>query len=320
MALNERLWQPELPPELANLVLEQLTKRLDQLHVHALRQAADIVVALDRHRRAAGEADALDDVRVKRALREEVRAADLLRLLLEHVDELGADELALLFGVCDAVEPAEEVGARVNVDERDVVAVAEQRDDLLGLAQPHQAVVNEHAGKLVADRLVDEHRRDRAVDPARKAADHATVSDLRADVRDFGVLEARHRPVAGAAANVPDEIGEQLSAVRRVHHLGVEHEAVALLRFVRRNGEGSTLRPRDDLEARRERVDAVAMAHPHLMLLADLPEAVEESALRHDVDEGAAELTLVGRHHLAAQLLVERLLAVADAEKRKAAV
>ena len=47
------LGQAELAAERAHLVLEQLAQRLDQLHVHALRQAADIVVRLDRHRRAA---------------------------------------------------------------------------------------------------------------------------------------------------------------------------------------------------------------------------------------------------------------------------
>ena len=89
------LGQAQLAAELAHLVLEQFAQRLDQLHVHPLGQAADIVVALDGHRRTAGEADALDDVGVERALREEVGAADLLRLGLEHVDEFGADELAL---------------------------------------------------------------------------------------------------------------------------------------------------------------------------------------------------------------------------------
>jgi hypothetical protein len=52
---RRRLGQAELAAEHAHLVLEQLAQRLDQLHVHALGQAADIVVRLDRHRRAAGE-------------------------------------------------------------------------------------------------------------------------------------------------------------------------------------------------------------------------------------------------------------------------
>jgi hypothetical protein len=39
---------------------------------------------------------------IERALGEEFGAADLLRLVLEHVDEGLADELALGFGVGDA--------------------------------------------------------------------------------------------------------------------------------------------------------------------------------------------------------------------------
>src|SRR3546814_10849020 len=45
----------EFPAKLAHLVLEQFAQRLHQRHLHPLRQAADIVMALDRHRRAAGE-------------------------------------------------------------------------------------------------------------------------------------------------------------------------------------------------------------------------------------------------------------------------
>ena len=95
MAADEGVGQAELAAERAHLVLEQLAQRLDELHVHALGQAADIVVALDRDRGAAGERHALDHVGIERALGQEVGAADLLRLRLEHVDEQPADGLAL---------------------------------------------------------------------------------------------------------------------------------------------------------------------------------------------------------------------------------
>src|SRR3546814_13626711 len=77
-------------------VLEQLAQRLDELHGHAFGEAADIVVALDRHARAAGEGHAFDHVGVEGALCQEVGAAELLRFFLEHIDEFAADELALL--------------------------------------------------------------------------------------------------------------------------------------------------------------------------------------------------------------------------------
>ena len=56
-------------------------------------------------------------------------------------------------------------------------------DDLLGLARPQQAVVDEDAGELVADGAVHQRRRDRAIDAAGEAADDAPVADLRPDAR-----------------------------------------------------------------------------------------------------------------------------------------
>ena len=56
-----------------------------------------------------------------------------------------------------------------------------------------------------------------------------------ADVGDLGRAELGHRPVAGKAADVADEVGEQPAAVRRVHDLGVEHRRVVAPPFVDRD-------------------------------------------------------------------------------------
>ena len=114
-------------------------------------------------------------------------------------------------GSLDAVERVEEAVALVGVDQRDVVVVAEEGDDLLGLALAHQAGVDEDAGELVADRLVDQHGGDRAVDAAGEAADDPGVADLRADRGDRLVLVGGHRPVAGEAG----EVGEVLQDAAR---------------------------------------------------------------------------------------------------------
>src|SRR3546814_225099 len=68
-------------------------------------------------------------VGIKRALREEIGATDLLRFFLEHIDEFAADELALLFGIGDAGQAAHKAFLGVHHDERDVVMVAEQSFD-----------------------------------------------------------------------------------------------------------------------------------------------------------------------------------------------
>jgi hypothetical protein len=56
------------------------------------------------------------------------------------------------------------------------------------------------------------------------------------------------------------------------------------------------------------------------MLFPDVPQPVEQSGGGNDLDERAAELLPVGGDDLAAELLVERLLAVADAEQGQTAV
>ena len=93
--------------------LNSSRKRLDELHVHALGQAADIVVRFDRHRRAAGERHAFDHVGVERALGEEIGAAKLFGFLLEDFDEKPADRLALFLGVGFAFERVDEPVLRV---------------------------------------------------------------------------------------------------------------------------------------------------------------------------------------------------------------
>src|SRR3546814_4056056 len=84
--------------------------------------------------------------------------------------------------------------------------VAEQPFDLLALVHAEEAVVDEDAGQLLADRLVDQHRGDGAVDAARQAAQHALVADQRANLGDLGRAELGHRPFAAAAADKADEI------------------------------------------------------------------------------------------------------------------
>ena len=79
--------------------------------------------------------------------------------------------LRFCLGVGDAGERREEHVGGVHMHERDVVMAAKELDDLLRLALAHEAMVDEDAGEPVADRLMDEHRGDRRIDPAREAAD-----------------------------------------------------------------------------------------------------------------------------------------------------
>jgi hypothetical protein len=115
------------------------------------------------------------------------------------------------------------------------------------------------------------------------------VAHLGADFGDLGLAEFGHRPVAGAAADMTHEIGDQLAAVGRVDDFGMELGAVVLLFVIGDDGEGGAVGDRDDAETRGELGDLVTMAHPHLMALARCPEAVEEHARLGHGQEGAAK-------------------------------
>ncbi len=97
--------------------------------------------------------------------------------VLEDPDELPADDLALGLRLGDPGQRVQEPLRGVDRDQvdpggRDVVPL-----DLLALPGPQQAVVDEHAGQLVADGPVHQRGGDRGIDPAGQPADHLLVAD-----------------------------------------------------------------------------------------------------------------------------------------------
>ncbi len=114
------------------------------------------------------------------------------------------------------------------------------------------------------------------------------------------------------------EVSQQRCAVRRVHHLGMELHAVIVPRIVGDRRERRALRHANHAEPWRQRRHPVPVAHPHLLARTFLPDVAEQRAIAGDIDEGAAEFAMVGRLHLAAELLTQQLLAVADAQDRHA--
>jgi len=141
---------------------------------------------------------------------------------------------------------------------------------------------------------------------------------LLADLLDRLLAEGAHGPVAGQPRDLADEIADQFGAVGRMHHLGVEHQAVIFALLVLDDRERGVRRDAGDLEARRHSGDAIAVTHPDLVVLADLPGFLEQAARALHLDVGAAELAVMAALDFAAELLCHRLLAVADAEHRHA--
>ncbi len=114
----------------------------------------------------------------------------------------------------------------VDRDQRHLEMIAERRDHLRALVLAHQPVIDEHAREPVADRAVHEQCGDARVDAARQAADRPSVADLRPDALDLLLDHRARAPRSRAAADVLEEVGQHVLAVRRVHDLGVELDPV----------------------------------------------------------------------------------------------
>src|SRR4029079_252055 len=107
VAPDHPLRQAELLADAPDLVLEERTEGLHELHPHVGREAADVVVRLDL-RRDPHLTAGLDHVGVEGSLDQEPDVAELPRLFLEDADELLADDRALLLGLRDSREAREE--------------------------------------------------------------------------------------------------------------------------------------------------------------------------------------------------------------------
>ena len=193
---------------------------------------------------------------------------------------------------------------------------------LLRLVQAQQAVVDENAGELPADRLVDQRRGDRGIDAAGKAEDDFVAADLFLDFRESlrkhnrACSSRRLQPLISRTKRC-----RSLVPCVRVRHFRVELHAVEAARLVGHAGDRAGLGGGHQLEPRRHLDHLVAVAHPDLeqavaIRRARVLDAVEQLGMAARAHFGVAELAQLAGLDLAAELLRHRLHAVADAEHR----
>ena len=271
------------------------------------------MVALDGCRFAAGLACAgLNDVRVDGALCKHLHVADLLGLVEEYLPELGANETALLLGVCHAGEHLGIALLGVHVHERHVELLAENLLDHLGLALAKHAVVHKHASELVSDGTVHQGRHHGGVNSAREGENHLTRPNLLADLLDLLVDDALHGPVLLEVAHAEQEVLEHARAILGVAHFRVELRGEEATARALHNGHGAGVRTAGDHEALGRAAHGVAVAHPHR--LATLGRAVEKDRRAKARERCRAILALVGVCDLATKLDGHDLLAIAEAQ------
>ena len=189
--------------------------------------------------------------------------------------------------------------------------------DLLDLALAQQAVVDEHAGELVADGLVDEGGGDCGVDTAGQAADHFGVADLLADLGDLVLDDGGGVPVVGQAGALVEERLDELLAEGGVLDLGVPLHAVELAGLVLHGGDGRALGVGEHFEAGGRGLDGDAVAHPRVLLGRG---AGEQPVRLVDGRVGLAVFAERGLVDVGAERVRHGLEAVADAEHGHAGV
>ncbi len=143
------------------------------------------------------DGDRLDNVRVQSALHQKFYGeafgggGDEFALLLgEDFDEFVADDFALLFWVGDAGEFGEEAFLRVDADDVEAEAFAEQAQSFFELVAAQEAGIDEDVDEAVAHGAVNERGGDGGIDSSAEGADGAGAFGLLADGIDGGGDEA----------------------------------------------------------------------------------------------------------------------------------
>ena len=323
MAVNHLGRQPELHADSADLVLEQFPQRLDELEVHALRQAADVVVRLDDVRLLGRRAGRLDDVRVDRSLGEPPDVLEARRLLFKNFDEQAADALSFLLRIFHAFQRREKTILGVHPLDVDAQVPCERRHDLIAFVLPQQSVIDKNADQLIADGLVQQRRDHRRIHATGKRQQHVAVFNPAPHVGDAVLDDPGRRPEFPAAADLVNEAREDAHALAGVGDFGMKLDAIVAARLVHHAGDGRVVGGRHELEPGRQAHHAVAVTHPHVqqavsVLVGVVFDVFEQPRVPARADLRVAELPVARGFHVTAELRCHGLHAVTDAEQRHA--
>ena len=266
----------------------------------------------------------LDDVRVDRALGQPLHVvAQFPGLLFEHLDEQVADDLALALGIVDAFQGGEKPRLGIHADHLHPHVLGERGHDLVAFPVAQQAVVDEHAGQLIAERLVQQRGDHRGIHPAGKPQQDTVPTDTVAHRSDAVLDDVAGRPQRCAVAQIDDETLQDALPLAGMGDFGMKLQAVEAALVVRDAGDRGAFGARDELEAGRQFGDLVAMTHPDIQQAVALGTGMvldirEQPRMPVGTHPGIAVFMPVRRLHPAPELLRHSLQSIANAEHRHA--
>jgi len=193
--------------------------------------------------------------------------------------------------------------------------VAEEPLDFSALTGAQQAVVDEDAGQLVADRTMDQRRGDARVHATRQPADDPAVTDLLADPLDGVFDEGIHRPAGASAADAERKIPQHRGSAVGVYDLRVKLNSPDRTIPIAHGRKRRTITRGERLEALGQAEHPVAVAHPGHALDAAF-EVRKERIVALDLQQRASIFVIVRCFDEPTEVMREKLKAVTDAEHR----
>ena len=204
----------------------------------------------------------LHHIGIDGALCQKIHSADLLGLLLEHADELLADDLALALRLGYARQLRQKTGTGVNAAHIHMELMLHHLLHLIALILAQQAVIYKDTGQLIAHGTLQKGSRHGAVHAAGQRQQHPSVADLTAALRHSLLQIGRHSPLRGKAADGIQEVLQDLGAVLRMQYLGMELHAVKLPIGTLHRRMAAAFGGGNDLKAGGHALDLHAVAHP----------------------------------------------------------
>ena len=324
MTVQQFRGQTQFAAHLANLVLVKGSQgfhdssALDQF----LNAGHPIVMGLDQRR--LGAAPRFNSVRVDGPLAQDpvgqagwpvvhpaVVQAQRLDDALLNAHEFLADNVPLLLRIGDALERAQEPLRGV------LHGNAGHAADEIGLAFAHQARIHVHAAHpLRSQRARAQREGDARIHSAAHEEEYVAAAHA---VADFLLQERRPMPrvpILFAAAYRKGEVGKVLLAARGVNHFQVKLHGVELPLGSRDGSHRASLCAAGHGESFGQPAHHIAVTHPHLLGPAQAGEHRVGYVMQ--LERGQTVLALVAPAHFAPQQVCHQLLAVADAEHRRA--
>ena len=175
MPAHDLLWKTKGTTDLPHLVFEKSAQRLNELELKIFRQTSNIMVAFDLHRdtlsglRINIGASALNNIRIQGTLGQIIKGAKALTFLFEHTNKFVTNQLALLLWICHPGQFTDKAFARFDVFHSDMEFTVKEIHEKLRLSLSHKALINKHAGELIANRPVQQKGQRRRINSPRQS-------------------------------------------------------------------------------------------------------------------------------------------------------